>query len=208
MVNKMTKDEYLKDPCSKLSLPYWKHLSFNKPNNITIYHENEYSNQNNYSHVERYFRLIHHLSSPLKHQESAIDIDIKNDANEIIEQINRSYLSERISVSEDDIENWIKHSTFDQSLWIKLMFDGHIVASGIAEFDSDTKEGIIEWVQVLPEYQNRGYGKIIVNELLYRLSKMADFVTVSGRLDNDSNPKRLYESCGFEGANIWYICYS
>jgi len=49
--------------------------------------------------------------------------------------------------------------------------------------------------------------KMVVQELVYRLSKKADFVTVSGRLRNDSNPKRLYESCGFKGLDLWYVCY-
>jgi hypothetical protein len=48
---------------------------------------------------------------------------------------------------------------------------------------------------------------MIVNELIYRLSKIADFITVSGRVDNNSNPFRLYKSCGFVGNDIWYICY-
>jgi hypothetical protein len=48
---------------------------------------------------------------------------------------------------------------------------------------------------------------MIVEELLYRISIKADFATVSGKLHNDSNPKRLYESCGFEGSNIWCVCY-
>lgn len=88
------------------------------------------------------------------------------------------------------------------------MNNQQIIATGIAEFDANIKEGIIEWVQVLSEYRNQWYGKIIVKELLYRLSKMADFVTVSGRLNNDSDPKHLYEFCGFEGNDIWHICYS
>lgn len=46
-----------------------------------------------------------------------------------------------------------------------------MIASGIAEYDENTKEGIIEWVQVLPEYRRQGYGRMIVEELLHRLSK-------------------------------------
>lgn len=204
----MKKEEYLKNPCAKLSIPYWKHKTYNKPNNITIYHEKEYSETKEYKHVERYFRLIHHLKKPIEHQESTLNIDIEFDMDELIHQINDSYIKEKITVNKDILKGWMKHSTYNQSLWIKIISDGHIIASGIAEFDDNIKEGIIEWVQVLPEYHNQGYGKIIVQELLYRLSKMADFVTVSGRLYNDSNPKRLYESCGFEGNDIWYICYS
>ena len=34
----------------------------------------------------------------------------------------------------------------------------------------------------------------------------ADFVTVSGNLDNPTNPLELYKKCGFEGDDVWYIC--
>ena len=82
-----------------------------------------------------------------------------------------------------------------------------MAASGIAEFDEVCQEGIIEWVQVLPEYKGRGLGKKIVDVLLNRLKSIgASFVTVSGNLDNTSKPLELYRKCGFAGDDIWYIC--
>jgi GNAT superfamily N-acetyltransferase len=57
-------------------------------------------------------------------------------------------------------------------------------------------EGVLEWTEVLPQYQGLGYGKKIVNSLLYRLQSHAKFVTVSGRLNNKSNPEKLYRQCG------------
>jgi GNAT superfamily N-acetyltransferase len=203
----MTKEEYLVNPCAKLSIPYWKYLLLKQPHNIDIFHERDYLQNDPYNHVEKYFRLIHYLEKPLKHHQSISDINIAQDMKDLILQINHSYSNERITVNKDDIERWINHPTYDQSLWIKVVVDGHMIASGIAEYDKNTKEGIIEWVQVLPEYRRQGYGRMIVEELLYRLSKKADFVTVSGRLLNDSNPKRLYESCGFKGSDLWYVCY-
>lgn len=35
------------------------------------------------------------------------------------------------------------------------MNNQQIIATGIAEFDANIKEGIIEWVQVLSEYRNQ-----------------------------------------------------
>jgi GNAT superfamily N-acetyltransferase len=203
----MTKEEYLVNPCAKLSIPYWKYLLFKQPQNIDIFHESDYHEDGLYNHVEKYFRLIHYLEKSIKHHQSITSINIVQDMKDLILQINHSYINERITVSKDDIERWINHPTYDHSLWVKVVVGGRIIASGIAEFDMNTKEGIIEWVQVLPEYQRQGYGKMVVQELVYRLSKKADFVTVSGRLYNDSNPKRLYESSGFEGTDIWYVCY-
>lgn len=84
--------------------------------------------------------------------------------------------------------------------------NNHIIASGIAEYDYEIKEGILEWIQVLPQYQHQGYGKIIVCELLNRLKSVcASFVAVSGLVDNETNPEKLYRSCGFTGNDIVYI---
>jgi len=120
--------------------------------------------------------------------------------------MNVCYQNENILVLQKDIEQWILRSVFDEDLWVKITLNGKIIASGIAEFDFETKEGVLEWIQVLPEYQRKGYGKLIVNALINRLSKIADFITVSGRLENGSNPIKLYTECGFYGNDIWYIC--
>lgn len=90
---------------------------------------------------------------------------------------------------------------------VKIVKNNRIVASGIAEYDVELKEGMIEWVQVLPAYWNKGYGTDIVNYLLKQLKELgASFVTVSGSLENKTNPERLYRKCGFIGDDVWYIC--
>ena len=77
--------------------------------------------------------------------------------------------------------------------------NGKMAASGIAEYDKACREGFIEWVQVLPEYRRKGFGKRIVDVLLYRLKNIgAEFATVSGNLDNITEPLALYRKCGFE----------
>ena len=102
----------------------------------------------------------------------------------------------------------LSHKTFREELCVYINADnGKMAASGVAEFDEVCREGIIEWVQVLPEYRGRGLGKKIVDVLLNRLKSIgASFVTVSGNLDNTSNPLELYRKCGFTGDDIWYIC--
>lgn len=34
----------------------------------------------------------------------------------------------------------------------------------------------------------------------------SNFVTVSGSLDNKTNPEVLYRKCGFIDNDVWYIC--
>lgn len=33
----------------------------------------------------------------------------------------------------------------------------------------------------------------------------ADFVTVSGKVDNLTNPRYLYKACGFYDEEIWHV---
>ncbi len=80
-----------------------------------------------------------------------------------------------------------------------------LVASGIAGLDQNIGEGILEWIQVSPAYRRRGLGRYLVCELLSRMDGKADFVTVSGQVDNQSRPELLYESCGFQDRVVWHI---
>ncbi|MBR6525201.1 MAG: GNAT family N-acetyltransferase [Clostridia bacterium] len=85
---------------------------------------------------------------------------------------------------------------------------GKIVGCGMADFDSQMQEGIIEWIQVLPEYRGKKIGQLLVNELLLRMKTMAKFATVSGQMNNPSSPEKLYRKCGFVGNDIWHILRS
>ena len=82
---------------------------------------------------------------------------------------------------------------------------GEIIASGIAEQDATIREGVLEWIQVSPAYRRRGWGRIIVYELLWRLTDQADFVTVSGKVNERTAPRALYDRCGFGEAVIWHV---
>lgn len=205
----MTLQEYLANPCKTLSIPYYKNKQISLPKHVKIYHHDEYSKVNKeFIKVEKYFRLIHRLhNKPNDSNEIVETINIKNDLEELITHINTCYEKEKIKVKSTDINQWIIRETYREDLWVKIVENGKIIASGIAEIDAEANEGILEWIQVDPQFQGKGYGKIIVSELIYRLAKTVDFITVSGRLDNESNPLRLYKSCGFEGDDIWYICY-
>ena len=203
---KMNIQEYLRDPCGTSSLPYWKAKTMKIPEQTEIIHCRDWKGQ--YSLFQRFFRVKHDLSDlpPTDFDYDTISID--HQTKQLAEMINASYADENISVSEEDILRWKKHETFREELCIYINGDGgKMIASGIAEYDSACREGIIEWVQVLPEYRGRGFGKKIVMVLLYKLKKMgADFVTVSGDLDNRSRPLELYKKCGFTGNDVWYIC--
>lgn len=202
----MERNEYLTDPCGKLSIPYWKAKTLVIPDSIKIIHCRNWSGQ--YSNYQRFFRIMHDLKDlcPIDFDYDTLSVDYQ--AADLAEMINASYSHENIVVTEKEILEWRQHETFREDLCICINADdGKMIASGIAEFDEICREGIIEWVQVLPEYRKRGLGKKIVDALLRRLKGIgADFVTVSGNLDNSSDPLKLYRKCGFTGDDIWYIC--
>ena len=199
--------EYLENPCGALSIPYWKNENIKPPSNMKIVHNNEFNENylNEYS-DEKYFRLIHHLNNIERSIVEGFSIKTAeiSDIPAIVEIINKSYND--LSVSYDQILSFTKTKVYKKDLWI-LVIDNKtdkIIGCGIADFDAEAKEGILEWIQVLPEYRGKRIGKMIVNELLSRMDK-ADFATVSGKTDNPTNPERLYRSCGFVGNDIWHI---
>ena len=112
-----------------------------------------------------------------------------------------------IYLNRDEIIKWMQYPAFENELWVFIMDKSKMlpVALGIGDFDSEIAEGSLEWIQVLPEFRGRGLGKSIVLELLSRLKNMADFITVSGEVDNPANPESLYRKCGFAGDDIWYV---
>lgn len=198
--------EYLKNPCGMLSIPYWKDKTMTVPSSIRIIHNSKWDEQ--YDNYRRYFRVKHDLTdlAPIDFDYDIISIDYQ--VKQLCEMMNASYKHENIIMSEEEILDWKKQETFREDLCIYINAnDGIMVASGIAEYDETCREGIIEWVQVLPKYRKQGLGEKIVTVLLSRLKSIgADFVTVSGNLDNVCNPLRLYKKCGFKGDDIWYIC--
>ena len=198
--------EYLRDPCGTLSIPYWKAKSIVVPDTIKIIHARDWTGQ--YNDFKRFFRVRHNLNNLIRVDFDYDIISLDYQAKQLAEMINASYRHEKISVSEHDILQWKTHETFREDLCICINADdGKTVASGIAEYDEICHEGIIEWVQVLPEYRGKGLGQKIVTALLSRLKGLgAEFATVAGNLDNPTNPLELYKKCGFEGNDVWYIC--
>ena len=110
-----------------------------------------------------------------------------------------------ISPDASEVRAWTAHPVFDPGLWIWIIdvAADRPAALGIAEFDPAVSEGSLEWIQVLPRYRGRGLGSALVSELLARLAGRADFTTVSGRIENETHPERLYRRCGFTGDDIW-----
>lgn len=201
-------EEYLQDPCGSLSIPLWKWRSMTVPPDMKILHDRDFSTDTGSGYTEeRYFRLYHPLDSVITVKAGGFSIRTaeREDIPEIVKIINESYGD--ISVSVDQITAWTSARVYIPELWI-IAEDpetGKAAGCAIAGLDSEAGEGILEWVQVLPDYRRHGIGRMLVTELLLRIQGKARFATVSGRCDNESNPEKLYRSCGFQGSDVWHI---
>lgn len=202
----MEKKTYLANPCKASSLPYWKSNLIKIPENMRIVLEEDMTSVDVQEYTdERYFKLIHRMDDIRK---PILDNRYELaccEVSEYAKHIDACYND--VSISTEELMSYQTHAVYDSDLWVAVTECGRnkIVASGIAEFDADIKEGILEWIQVSPEYRGKGLGKFIVTELLWRMKNKAEFVTVSGKVDNPTNPRGLYKACGFSKEEIWHV---
>lgn len=201
-------EAYKENPCGVLSIPYWKSKHIVIPPNMCIVHDTEYVKDNYREyHDEPYFRLYHSLMDV---QATTLDgisiVSAKHDDIPLlVDVINQSYTD--LSVTVEQINGYTKTEVYCPELWIVAIdnANSHVVGCGIADFDEKLQEGIIEWIQVLPAYRGKKIGQLIVNELLKRMTRIAEFATVSGKVDNITSPERLYRKCGFVGNDVWHV---
>lgn len=199
--------DYLNNPCRSLSIPYWKQNRIKIPSNMKIVHDNEFNSTDFVGYLdEPYFRLYHNLQEV--QQTHRADIEVVVGATDMLDIfvniINESYTD--LMVTKEQIKSYQKTSVYCAELWVLLKDkSGAYIGCGIADYDKKVGEMILEWIQVLPSYRGRGYGKYIVNFLLTKMKGKAKFATVSGKVNNATNPEKLYRKCGFIGNDIWHI---
>lgn len=200
-------ESYLNDPCGTASIPYWKYKRIVVPGNMKIVHERDRSQDvfHDYN-DEAYFRLYHDLKNidPLTAKDAEM-VTAESPVDDFVRLINASYRD--ISVTAEQMERYQQTPVYCPDLWILLKEKGTgtILAGGIADYDREVGELILEWIQVLPRYRRQGYGQLIVNCLLSKMQGIARFATVSGKMNNPSNPEGLYRKCGFTGNDVWHI---
>ena len=206
----ITLTEYLNNPCGTLSIPYWKAKNIVIPPDMEILHEKDFIEDilSDYA-DEKYFRLYHNLKGipKITNDDFEIVTATRKDVKEIVQIINDSYTD--ISVNKELIKSYTKTPVYNEELWVmvKENVTSKYVGCGIADFDTEAKELILEWIQVLPQYRGKKIGQLIVTELLFRMKDIADFATVSGKVDNLTNPEALYRKCGFTGNDVWHTLH-
>lgn len=202
----ISKETYMANPCGTSSLPFWKEKQIVVPDNMLILHDKDFNESYLIQYNdERYFRLKHNLINVnelvLPNGFELCDATLSDFAK----HINKCYKGSKLTV--DELESYCKRTVYAQELWIavKDCKNNKIIGTGIAELDTEIGEGILEWIQVSEKYRGKGIGRFIVNELLQRMKGKVSFVTVSGQVNNSTNPEALYRKCGFEGNDIWNI---
>lgn len=202
----ITKQQYLSNPCGTSSLPYWKTVRMDVPENMAIQHDRHFCGECFTDYIdEPYFRLYHNLQ--MLHAATLPKGFRLCEAApaEYAAHINQCYAG--ASMTEAEIKSYFQHSVYWAALWIAIQEckSKKIVATGIGELDGQIGEGILEWIQVSPAYRRLGLGTYVVTELLTRMAKKAQFATVSGQINSPSKPENLYRKCGFQGNDIWHI---
>ena len=201
-------ENYLQNPCSSSSIPYWKAKTISVPDNMKIVHDGDFSTEllKEYE-DETYFRLHHSMQKLTKPEPEGYDIATATpkDIETIVSVINSSYTD--LQVNKEQIQSYTKTLVYRPELWILIKESAteNCVGCGIADFDPEAEELILEWIQVLPQYRGKNIGTGIVKELLWRSREYAKFATVSGKVENKTKPEALYRKCGFNCNDIWHI---
>jgi len=113
------------------------------------------------------------------------------------------------AVNTEILTSIVKHSAFDQSLLvIGTLFSKPIGYCLGFSMESAAKEKIlrIERIGVLPEFRRRGYGCILVSEILIR-AYIKEYVSSELVVrSSDKSAITLYEKCGFKESykHMWY----
>lgn len=201
-------EAYRANPCRAFSIPYWKAGSISIPSNMKIVHNSEFDRkQLDKYNDRRFFRLIHYLKNIPSFHAAGIALETISIGriDELADMINNSYAHLQLRVSEDYVQSLTKTKAYCPELWLGAVLDGKLIGSIICDFDSEIREAVIEWLQVLPEYRGRGIAAALICKALRLMGDFADFVTVSGECDNITNPEGVYRRCGFEGNDVWHI---
>lgn len=157
----------------------------------------------------RFFKL--HKAIPTDSESQIYDscfksVEVDNtEIQSVLEFLNKCYSDMNLSI--DMIQNWRKENVFRPELW-RWAIDintGEKIGLGIAQFDSSIGEGILDWIQVLPDRRGKGVGSFVIREIEKSFPQSVSFITVSGDFDNQNNPNRLYSKCGYNGNVIWNV---
>lgn len=129
------------------------------------------------------------------------DFDFSRDQDYAVaaEMLNRCYETQHHSAAE--VDGWSNLPVVDKSLWLwaRSRASKEAVGLGISTYQASIRECYLDWIQVLPEYQGRGLGQLLVSETIKRAIGKSDIIRVTGIVGD------FYRKCGFAGTESWRI---
>ncbi|MDF2686777.1 MAG: hypothetical protein K0S55_1960 [Clostridia bacterium] len=96
------------------------------------------------------------------------------------------------------LKRWMAFPSFDTSLWffVKDIEAQKLVAVGISTFHKTALETDLDWIYVLPEYQGKGAGRFLIEEIIGRSVNRSKVIRVGGVAS-------FYKKCGFYDREYW-----
>lgn len=212
--------KYLQDPCNSLSMPYWKAKKTSLRSDTIIVHHSKFDEVLYRDwHDTKYFRVKHNLLNLTSQKLNenffykTIEEEQINDVVNVINQSNTDF-----EINKNDVIHWMREETYCKDLWILIYSKRNYkydkikkekiylpVAVAISNFDPNTKEASIEWLHVIPSYRKNGLATSLIKESLLRISCIADFATVTSKIESQHNIYEIYQKCGFDGDAIWHV---
>lgn len=157
----MSEKKYLENPTEHSALSYWKSKKFKVPDNMKIINDKYFSKEllKDFN-DDIYFKLVHNLNNIILCNLPENFIFYKCSIEEFAIHINSCY-DEGITIKE--LESYKDRIVYDEELWICIFdkYNKKIVATGIAEFDDEIKEGYLDWIQVSKDYRKKDLEQLL-----------------------------------------------
>ena len=199
------RETYLSDPCGTLSIPYYKAVRMTPPAQLRIVHDRRFDGRVRPDETDtRYFRLRHaltHIDEPAVPRGCTLRVMTQADAAQLSRLLSACWPGDWDQKAAAILQDAFAYAPAQ----IGLLEGKTLVGCCLGAFDAECREGTIEWLAVHPTYRGRGVGRAAVNACLGALREAATFTTVSGQVENPTNPLALYRRCGFTGEDIWHV---
>lgn len=221
--------KYQQDPTHTLPIPYWKHKQTSVREDMVIVSDEKFNEVLYREFIDtKYYRLEHDLLN-LKLGKIGSHYSFStyktNDTFNIYNLIKECYKEDELQF--EKIERLVKDETFNNLLCVFLYCDKYYMIEKnivninkigprkekklkpigmiMANFDEETKEASIEYLCIIEKYRKKGLGKLLIQEILLRISNIAEFATVTYPIESEYNLDNLFRSCGFTGDAVWHV---
>jgi len=96
--------------------------------------------------------------------------------------------------------NYISCSVFDPMLWffIQDKQTKKLIGTAVSTYQRAVKETLLDWIYILPQYQGKGAGRFMMQEIIRRSIDRSNIIQVGGTVE-------FYKKCGFytKKVDVW-----